>query len=45
MKKKVYQKATMKVVNVESEQHLLSASAGGGVEMLSGSVSNWSELQ
>lgn len=45
MKKKVYQKATMKVVNVECELHLLSASAGGGVEMLSGSVSNWSELQ
>ena len=45
MKKKVYQKATMKIMNVECGQHLLSASAGGGVEMLSGSVSNWSELQ
>ena len=45
MNKKKYQKATMKVVNVESEQHLLSASAGGGVEMLSGTSSNWSEIQ
>ncbi len=45
MKKKVYQKATMKVVNVESEQHLLTASAVVGVEMMSGTSSNWSELQ
>ncbi len=44
MKKKVYQKATMKVVNVESEQHLLSASAVGPA-MMSGTSSNWSEIQ
>ena len=44
MKKKVYQKATMKVVNVESEQHLLSASAVDPAVM-SGTIYNWSELQ
>lgn len=44
MKKKVYQKATMKVVNVESEQHLLSASAGGPAVM-SGTSASWSDLQ
>ena len=47
MNKKVYQKATMKVVNVESEQHLLSASAVGpvGPAIMSGTSSNWSEIQ
>ncbi len=45
MKKKVYQKATMKVVNVESEQHLLSASSPVGPTMMSGTSSNWSEVQ
>ena len=45
MKKKVYQKATMKVVNVESEQHLLAASAVEGVVIMSGTSSDWSELQ
>jgi hypothetical protein len=45
MNKKVYQKATMKVVNVESEQHLLSASAVEGPTMMSGTSSNWSEIQ
>ena len=45
MKKKVYQKATMKVVNVECEQHLLSASAVVGPTMMSGTSSDWSELQ
>ena len=44
MKKKVYQKATMKVVNVECEQHLLTASISGPAKM-SGTSSNWSELQ
>lgn len=44
MKKKVYQKATMKVVNVESEQHLLSASAGGPA-IMSGTSRNWSEIE
>ena len=44
MTKKKYQKATMKVINVECEQHLLSASAGGPA-MMSGTSSNWSELQ
>ena len=29
-KKKTYQKATMKVVSVETETHLLSGSAAGG---------------
>ena len=45
MKKKVYQKATMKVVEVECEQHLLSASASEGVVMMIGTSTNWSELQ
>ena len=44
MKKKVYQKATMKVVNVECEQHLLTASAVDPAVM-SGTSSNWRELQ
>ena len=44
MKKKVYQKATMKVVNVECEQHLLAGS-GGGPAVMSGTSSNWSEIQ
>ena len=45
MKKKVYQKATMKVVKVECEQHLLSASGPVGPAMMFGTSSNWSELQ
>jgi hypothetical protein len=45
MTKKKYQKATMKVVNVECEQHLLSASGPVGPTMMSGTSSNWSELQ
>ena len=44
MKKKAYQKATMKVVNVECEQHLLTGSVGGPA-MMSGTSNNWSELQ
>ena len=44
MNKKKYQKATMKVVNVESEQHLLSASAVGPA-IMSGTSINWSEIQ
>ncbi len=44
MKKKVYQKATMTVVNVDCEQQLLSASAGVP-EVMSGTSANWSELQ
>ena len=42
MKKKVYQKATMKVVKVECERHLLR---GSFPAMMSGTSSNWSELQ
>ena len=45
MTKKKYQKATMKVVNVECEQHLLAGSGGNGVVMMSGTESSWSELQ
>jgi hypothetical protein len=44
MNKKKYQKATMKVVNMECE-HLLSASGPVGPTMMSGSISSWSELQ
>lgn len=44
MTKKKYQKATMKVVNVKCEHQLLSASAGGPAVM-SGTSSDWSELQ
>ena len=46
MKKKVYQKATMKVVNVECEHQLLAAS-GESVrpKVLSGTNSNWRELE
>jgi hypothetical protein len=44
MKKKVYQKATMKVVNVECEHQLLSASGGGPVVM-SGTRGNWREIE
>jgi hypothetical protein len=35
----------MKIMNVECGQNLLAASAVEGVKMLSGSDSNWSELQ
>jgi len=48
MTKKKYQKATMKAVNVECEQHLLSASGGvGGVAVLNGTNlgSGWANLQ
>ena len=45
MKKKVYQKATMKIMNVECGQNLLAASAVEGVKMLSGTSSNWSEIE
>jgi len=49
MKKKVYQKATMKVVNVECEHQLLAASGGEGVssspKVLNGTNSNWRELE
>ena len=45
MKKKVYQKATMKVLEVECKQHLLSASAGEGPAVMIGTSTNWSELQ
>ena len=44
MKKKVYQKATMEVVNMECE-HLLSASGPVGPTMMSGTSAVWSELQ
>ena len=44
MKKKVYQKATMKAVKVECEQHLLVSSAGGPAIMF-GTSAVWSELQ
>lgn len=37
MKKKTYEKATMKVVNVQCESHLLSASADAGVKVTLGS--------
>lgn len=44
-KKKTYQKATMKVVSVETETHLLSGSAAGEFsfsrEAYSGSSANW----
>ena len=43
MTKKKYQKATMKVVNVACEQQLLSASYGPTI--MSGTSSNWSELE
>lgn len=45
MNKKKYQKATMKVVNVESEQHLLSASGPVGPAIMSGTSAVWSEFQ
>ena len=46
MTKKKYQKATMKVVNVECEQHLLAGSAGGGVSILNGAAGGqWRELE
>ena len=51
MSKKVYQKATMKALNVECEQHLLSASGGvGGVAILNGTNpaslgGGWANLQ
>lgn len=46
MKKKVYKKATMKVVNMECE-HLLSGSGdfAGGPVMMSGTSASWSDLQ
>jgi len=44
MTKKNYKKATMKVVEVECKQHLLSASAVDPAVM-SGTIYNWSELQ
>ncbi len=49
MSKKVYQKATMKALNVECEQHLLSAS--GGIAVLNGTGNpaslggGWANLQ
>ena len=49
MKKKVYQKATMKVVKVECEYQLLSGSGGEsgsvGPKVLNGTNSNWRELE
>ena len=47
MKKKLYQKATMKVVNVKCEHQLLSTSGEGsiGPKTLSGTNSNWRDLQ
>ena len=49
MKKKVYQKATMKVVKVACEHQLLAASGGesGSVspKVLNGTNSNWRELE
>ena len=44
MTKKKYQKATMKVVNVDCEQQLLRASYGLPA-IMTGTSSNWSELQ
>ena len=44
MTKKNYKKATMKVLEVECKQHLLSASAVDPAIMF-GTSSNWSELQ
>jgi len=47
MKKKVYQKATMKVVKVACEHQLLSTSGEGsiGPKTLSGTNSHWRELE
>ena len=46
MEKKDFKKATMKVVEVECERHLLSASGGdGGLVIMSGSSENWSEIE
>ena len=47
MNKKEYKKATMKIVNVDCKTQLMSASGGGpvGPTMMSGTSSNWSELQ
>jgi hypothetical protein len=43
IKKKTYQKATMKVVSVETETHLLSGSAAGDFSRAaySGSSADW----
>ena len=46
MKKKVYQKATMKVVKVACEHQLLAASGGeSSPKVLNGTNSNWRELE
>jgi hypothetical protein len=49
MKKKVYQKATMKVVKVACEHQLLAASGGESVsaspKVLHGTNTNWRELE